>query len=285
MPLSPPRLRPPPGAWDTHLHVFDPRFPIRADSVFQPPVATARDYAAVQRRLGLTQALVVQSSAHGTDHAGLLDAIATLGPGTCGIGMVDAGVSDAELRRLARGGVRGARFLMVPGGVLSWDELEPLAARIQQVGWHANLQLDGHELVDRAGLIARLPGQVVIDHLGMFGRPVPPKHPSVQALLRLLDTGRVWVKLSAPYAGGGMGEPPYPAAGALARSLVRHAPERLMWGSNWPHPFTTQVRGLPAEDDAMLLDLLLDWVGEERVRNRILADNPAVLFGNGPIPV
>ena len=281
MPAAP-RLTVPPAAWDTHLHVFDPRFPVRADTVFRPPVATALDYAAVQRRLGTARALGVQSSAPGTAHAGLLDAIATLGPGTRGIGMVDASVSDAELRRLNRGGVRGARFLMVPGGVLSWDELEPLAARIQQVGWHVNLQLDGHELADRAGLVARLPGQVIIDHLGMFGRPVRDDHPSVTALLRLLDSGRVWVKLSAPYAGGGMGDPPYPAAGRLARILVRHAPERLMWGSNWPHPFTTQVRGLPAEDDAMLLDLLLDWADDVHVRRRILVDNPATLFGTGP---
>ena len=283
--LPPPQLKPPPSAWDTHLHVFDPRFPIRADSVFRPPVATARDYAAVQGRLGTERALVVQSSAHGTDHACLLDAVATLGPGTRGIGMVIAGVTDAELRRLTRGGVRGARFLMVPGGVLAWNELEPLASRLQGFGWHVNLQLDGHELAERAGLIAGLPGQVIIDHLGMFGRPVPLGHPSVLALLRLLDSGKVWVKLSAPYAGGGMGGPPYPAAGVLARALVRHAPERLMWGSNWPHPFTTQVRGLPAEDDAMLLDLLLDWAEDGHVRDRILADNPAALFGADPVSV
>ncbi len=280
-----PHLRPPSGAWDTHIHIFDPRFPVRPNSVFQPPVATAQDYLAVQRRLGTERVLVVQSSAHGTDHASLLDAIAALGSGARGIGMVDAEVSDAELRRLTRGGVRGARFLMVPGGVLSWQDLEPLAARIQQVGWHVNLQLDGHELAERADLIARLPGQVIIDHLGMFGRPVPLDHPSVLALLRLLESGRVWVKLSAPYAGGGMGEPPYPAAGLLARALVHHAPERLMWGSNWPHPFTTQVRGLPAEDDAMLLDLLLDWAEDASVRDRILVDNPAALFETSPISV
>ena len=119
----------------------------------------------------------------------------------------------------------------------------------------------------------------------MFSRPVPLDHPSVLALLRLLDRGRVWVKLSAPYAGGGMGEPPYPAAGVLARALVQHAPERLMWGSNWPHPFTTQVRGLPAEDDAMLLDLLLDWAEDAGVRDRILVDNPATLFETGPVSV
>ena len=284
MPVGP-RLRAPAGAWDTHVHLFDPRFPVRPDTVFQPPVATARDYAAVQRRLGTGRTLVVQSSAHGTDHSGLLDGIALLGPSARGIGMVDAEVSDAELRRLTRGGVRGARFLMVPGGMLSWHELEPLAARIQQVGWHVNLQLDGHELAERADLIARLPGQIIIDHLGMFGRPVSLDHPSVLALLHLLESGRVWVKLSAPYAGGGMGGPPYPAAGVLARALVHHAPERLMWGSNWPHPFTTQVRGLPAEDDAMLLDLLLNWAEDASARHRILVDNPAALFETDPILV
>ncbi len=281
--LAGPLLRAPQGAWDTHIHVFDPRFPVVAGSVFQPPVATVRDYQAVQRRLGLERALVVQSSAYGTDHACLLDAIATLGPGARGIGMVGLGVADAELRRLTQGGVCGARFLMVPGGVLSWDELQPVAARVMGLGWCINLQLQGYDLAERAALVAGLPGQVIIDHLGMFGRPVPTDHPSVAAMLRLLDSGRVWVKLSAPYAGGGMGEAPYPAAGALARLLVRHAPERLLWGSNWPHPFTTQVRGLPAEDDAMLLDLLLDWAEDERVRDRILVDNPAGLFGFKPI--
>ena len=275
------RLIAPPGAWDTHTHIFDPRFPIRAGSVFVPPVATARDYQAVQRRLGLERVLVVQSSAHGTDHACLLDAIGILGSGARGIGMVDAAVADAELRRLTAGGVRGARFLMVPGGVLAWDELEALACRIQSHGWHINIQLDGHELADHAALLARLPGQVIVDHLGMFGRPVAPSHPSFEALLRLLDSGRFWVKLSAPYAGGGMGTAPYPAACILARALVRHAPERLLWGSNWPHPFTTQVRRLPAEDDAMLLNPLLEWADDEDVRSRILAGNPQALFGQG----
>ena len=263
------------------MHVFDPRFPVTAGSVFMPPVATALDYQAVQRRLGLERVLVVQSSAYGTDHACLLDALVTLGPGARGIAMVAAGVSDRELERLTAGGVRGARFLMVPGGVLSWNELEQLAARIQGHGWHVNIQLDGHEIAEHAELLARLPGQVIVDHLGMFGRPVALGHPSFVALLNLLDSGRFWVKLSAPYAGGGMGAAPYPDAGVLAHALVRHAPERLMWGSNWPHPFTTQVRRLPAEDDAMLLDLLLDWAEDDAVRDRILVNNPQALFGRG----
>ncbi len=271
-------LRTPPGACDTHVHVFDPRFPV-VGAVFDPPLATASGYRAVQERLGLERVIVVQSSAYGTDHRCLLDAIATLGPGARGIGMVDRCVTDAELRRLTEGGVRGARFLMVPGGVLAWDELEQVAGRIQAFGWHVNVQVPGLELTERAALLQRLPGQVIVDHIGMFGEPVPPGHDAFAALLGLLDTGRFWVKLSAPYAGGRTGEAPYPAVGVLARALVAHAPERLMWGSNWPHPFTTQVRGLPAEDDAMLLDLLLEWVPDQCVRDRILADNPAALFG------
>ena len=153
MPVGP--IRPtPPGAWDTHIHIYDPRFPVAPNSVFQPPVATAGDYRAVQRRLGLDRVLIVQSSAHGTDHACLLDAIATLGEAARGIAMVGASVTDGELKRLTNGGVRGARFLMTPGGVADWDELEPLAHRTAGLGWHVNLQLEGGALDARAALIS-----------------------------------------------------------------------------------------------------------------------------------
>ena len=232
----------------------------------------------MQRRLGLERVLVVQSSTHGTDHSCLLDAIAQLGPGARGVGMVDAGVSEAELRRLTQGGIRAARFLMTPGGVVGWDEAERLAARVVEAGWFVNLQIRGAMLLEHFDTIARLPGSVVIDHMGNFG-PIQPDQPQVQALLRLLDSGRFWVKLSAPYAGGAMGPPPYPAAAPLARALVRHAPERVMWGSDWPHTFLTQVHRQPAPDIVDLFDLLLDWADDPDVRRRILVDNPAGLLG------
>ena len=277
--LPSPRLRAPPGAWDSHIHVLDPRFPVVAGAVYQPPVATAADYRALQRRLGLQKVLVIQSSTHGTDHACLLDAIGQLGPGARGVAMVDAAVTTAELGRLTDGGVRGARCLMTPGGVLSWEEVPALAGRIQEFGWHTNLQMRGHAFPERFETIRALPGAVVIDHLGLFSRPVPPDHPEVAVLLRLLDTGRVWVKLSAPYGGGRMGPPPFEAAWPLARALVRHAPERMLWGSDWPHTFMTEVYKLPPGDTAALLDLLLDWTDDELVRRRILVGNPEALFG------
>jgi len=277
--LPEPRLLVPPGSWDCHIHVLDPRFPTVADAVYQPPVATAADYRTVQHRLGLERVLVIQSSTQGTDHACLLDAIQQLGPGARGVAMVDAVVTDAKLARLTQGGIRGARCLMTPGGVLSWDDVPGLAARIQHFGWHTNLQMRGNTFPERFDTVWALPGPVVIDHLGLFSRPVEPDHPEVQVLLRLLDTGRIWVKLSAPYGGGKMGPPPFTAAWPLARALIRHAPERMLWGSDWPHTFMTEVYKLPPGDAATLLDLLLDWTDDEAVRHRILVDNPDALFG------
>lgn len=274
-----PRLQAPPGAWDCHVHVLDPCFPIVADAVYQPPVATADMYRTVQRRLGLEKVLVVQSSTHGTDHACLLDAVERLGPGARGVAMVGADVTDAELARLTAGGVRGARCLMTPGGVTPWEDVPALAARIQGFGWHTNLQMRGNTFPERFDAIRALPGRVVVDHLGLFSRPVPPDHEEVSFLLRLLDTGRVWVKLSAPYGGGTMGPPPFEAAWPLARALVRRAPERMLWGSDWPHTFMTEVYKLPPGDAAMLLDLLLEWTEDEEVRRRILRDNPEELLG------
>lgn len=277
--LPEPRLLAPPGSWDCHIHVLDPRFPTVADAVYQPPVATAADYRTVQHRLGLERVLVIQSSTYGTDHACLLDAIQQLGPDARGVAMVEAAVTDAELARLTQGGIRGARCLMTPGGVLSWDDVPGLAGRIQHFGWHTNLQMRGNTFPERFDTVQALPGAVVIDHLGLFSRPVEPDHPEVQVLLRLLDTGRIWVKLSAPYGGGKMGPPPFTAAWPLACALIRHAPERMLWGSDWPHSFMTEVYKLPPGDAATLLDLLLDWTDDEAVRYRILVDNPDALFG------
>lgn len=250
-----------------------------ANAVYQPPVATVADYRSLQHQLGLERVLVIQSSTHGTDHACLLDAIGQFGPSARGVAMVDATVSHAELARLTQAGVRGARCLMTPGGVLSWEEVPALSARIQDHGWHTNLQMRGNTFPERFDVIRALPGPVVIDHLGLFSRPIGPEHSEVQILLRLLDTGRVWVKLSAPYGGGLMGPPPFTAAWPLARALIHHAPERMLWGSDWPHTFMTEVYKLPPGDPATLLDLLLEWTDDPKVRRHILVNNPEALFG------
>jgi D-galactarolactone isomerase len=187
---------------------------------------------------------------------------------------VPADVADAELERLTHAGVRGARFHMLPGGMLGWDVLQPLAARIAAFGWHVQLQLDGRELPQHEAALARLPVPLVIDHNGKFLDPVAVDHPGFKTLLRLLAGGNTWVKLSAPYETSREGPPHYEDVGALAKALVRAHAERCLWASNWPHPGRE-----PRPDSAALLDLLLTWANDEATRRRILVDNPAALYG------
>jgi len=156
--------------------------------------------------------------------------------------------------------------------------MDALAARVHAFGWHAVVQLDGRTLPQREAQIRRLPGRFIIDHVGKFLEPVPPSHPAFKSLLKLVDTGRCWVKLSAAYEVSKSGPPKYEDVGALAKALVKAAPERMLWASNWPHP--TAPKDAPP-DDANLLDLLLDWAPDESVRRRILVDNPAELYGFG----
>jgi D-galactarolactone isomerase len=266
----------PTGACDTHIHVYDPRTPLAPNALGPAPVASVEDYRAVQSRLGLTRAVIVQPTAYGFDNACTLAGIAALGlERTRGVAVVDGAVSDAELARLTQGGIRGVRFQMLPGGAIpSWELLDRIAARVQEVGWHVQLQLDGRTLPDRVAQIRAWPGRIVIDHIGKFLEPVPLDHPGFRTLASLLDTGRVWVKLSAPYEVSKTGAPRYEDVGRTARELVRLAPERMLWASNWPHPGQTQ-----RPDETDLLNLLGEWAPDEALRQRILVDNPAEVYG------
>lgn len=271
-----PRLAAPANTCDCHIHIYDPTKPVAPTASSPGPAwANVAAYRAVQQRLGLTRAVVVQSTAYGTDNSCSVEAIAELGlANTRGVAVVDADVSEAELQRLTDAGMRGARFQMLPGGALPWEALEPVAAKIAAFGWHIQLQMDGRLLADREAQIKRLPGTVVIDHVGKFLEPVPVEHPGFQTLLRLLDGGKTWLKLAAAYETSKTGAPLYPDVGDLAKAAVKAHPERMIWASNWPH---VSVTDLP--DDAALLDLLLDWAPDEAVRRRILVDNPAEVYG------
>jgi D-galactarolactone isomerase len=163
---------------------------------------------------------------------------------------------------------------MLKGGLLSWDDVDRIAARVAPLGWHVQIQLDGRDLPAHAARIARLPADAVIDHNGKFLEPVPPTHPAFRALIDLLDAGRCWVKLSAPYETSKSGPPRYDDVSALARALAAAHPERCVWASNWPHPNIQ-----PSPSTAAMLDLLLDWAPDESARRRILVDNPARLYG------
>jgi D-galactarolactone isomerase len=258
------------------MHVYDAAVPSAPGGPALPGHFPVEAYRAMRQRLGLARVVVVQPNAYQDDNRVTLDAIRALGPGAKGVGVVKPGVSEAEIERLTLGGIVAQRIFDLPNGAVPLAQMHEVMARVHPFGWFANIQLDGRELPAHAARIARLPGRFVIDHTGKYLEPVAPDHPAFAALLRLLDTGRCWVKLSAPYETSKTGAPGYKDVGRLARALVRHAPERMLWASNWPHP-SAPPDAVP--DDADLLDLLLDWAPDEATRRRILTDNPAELYG------
>jgi D-galactarolactone isomerase len=274
MPPHAPKLVAPPGACDTHIHFYDAAAPV-APGAPMPGSRTVEQYRAVQRRLGLERVIVVQPNAYVDDNGLTLAAIAELGAGARGVGVVRPGVADAELDRLTRGGIRGLRIMTLNGGTLGFDVMDALMARVHVFGWHANVQLDGRELPAHEAQLARLPGRFVIDHTGKFLEPVSARDPAFASLLRLVDTGRCWVKVSGPYETSRTGAPRYEDVGRLAKALITHAQERILWASNWPHPSA----GAALPDEADLLDLLLEWAPNDATRARILRDNPAELYG------
>ena len=272
--MNAPRLKAPAGACDCHMHVYEDRYPTVPTAVFPNPSAPASAYRKVQQQLGLERVIVVQPSGYGFDNRCTLEAVAAFGPSARAIVVIGPETPDAELPRLHAMGARGVRFHMLPGGVLPWDALEATAARIAPLGWHVQLQLDGRTLPEYEARLEKLPCDLVIDHNGKFLEPVGVDHPGFKVLLRLLDSGRCWVKVSAPYETSKTGAPRYEDVAVLARALIEANPDRCVWASNWPHP---NRKTLP--DNAALLDLLLDWAPSDVVRRRILAGNPARLYG------
>ena len=272
--MDTPALKAPPGACDCHMHVYEDRFTLAPTATFKPPHAPACAYQQVQAALGLQRVVVVQPTGYGFDNSCTLQAMAELGAGARGIVVIQPDTPQAELQRLHALGVRGVRYMMLPGGALPWDTLEAMAERIAPLGWHIDLQLDGRDLPQYEDRLMRLPGHLVIDHNGKFLEPVAPTHAGFQSLLRLLASGRCWVKLSAPYETSKAGAPLYADVSVLARALVQARPDRCLWASNWPHP-----NAQPLPSSAAMLDLLLHWADDEATRRQILVDNPARLYG------
>jgi D-galactarolactone isomerase len=270
---APPRQPVPASACDAHCHILDDRFPVPGKA--PPANMSMAGYRQLQARIGTTRAVIVQAKYYGTDNACLLDAVSQLGDNGRGVAVVHPDVSDAELQSLHAGGVRGLRFSVwnPADTVTTIAMIEPLAARIASLGWHAQLHMSGDQIVDQAELIARLPCAVVIDHMGRLPPVRGTQHPAFDVIRGLLQTGRTWVKLSGAYLNTEMGPPNYPDATRVAQALVAAGQNRLVWGSDWPH-----VTETAKPDDANLLDLLTVWAGSVSVRNRVLIDNPVELY-------
>jgi D-galactarolactone isomerase len=269
-----PQMKAPPNAADCHHHIYDSRFPVDAKAVLRPGNARVGDYRLLQARIGTTRNVIVQPSTYGVDNRCMLDALDQFGLRTArGIAVVNDSVSDAELRRMDAAGVRGIRLNLLQAGAVNLDSLEPLSHRVTALGWHVEVNAPAEQIAASQALWNRIPVPVVFDHLGHVSAPGITGQ-AFRVIGRLLERDKAWVKLSGVYIDSKVGPPSYPDASAVAKAYIKEAPDRLVWGTDWPHPTTKQK-----PDDAMLFDLLVEWAPEEGTRTQILVANAAKLYG------
>jgi len=271
-----PSWRAPPLACDCHFHIFGPydRFPLDAGRHYDPAPALIPAYLRVAEALGLERMVIVQPSVYGTDNACSLDAAARFGLDRARVvAVVDEGFDEVALRKLHAKGTRGVRFNAVSGNGTPLDQLDALARRIAPLGWHLQIYATGAVLAELAPRLAELPVEVVVDHMGGVRTAEGLNGAGFQALLRLLDSGRAWVKLSG-YRISSAG-PPFHDVSPFARALLDAAPDRCIWGTDWPHPSLSEW--MP--EDGALLDRLGEWAPSAAEQRRVLVDNPARLYG------
>lgn len=266
----------PPGSCDCHAHVFGPqsRYPYAANAQYIPPDATVDDYIRMLTTIGASRAVIVQASVYANDHAAMLDAMRSGRFAFRGVAVVPASVSDRELEDLHAAGVRGVRCNLMsttPGGT-SLDEAPKLAQRIRALGWHLQFYLDINRVADVEDRIAALPVPVIIDHFGHVHAADGTEAPGARRLLALLSRENVWAKLIGAYR---ISERPpmFPDVTPIARAMVAVAPDRLVWGTDWPHP---NAKYVPNCGD--LAQMAAEWAPDEAVRRKILVENPARLY-------
>lgn len=273
-----PRLKAPANACDCHIHIYDERFPPSGPTTRLVTNARVEQYRLLQKRIGTTRTVIVTPSAYATDNAVTLDGIAQLGLSNArGVAVVRPDITDAELKKMAEGGIRGIRFTLFDPktAVTNFEMIEPLAKRVNDLGWHVQLHFRGDQIVEREDLLKRIVSPIVFDHMGRLPQPDGIKYPAFKIISRLIDKGRTWVKLSSIYQDSKVGPPTYADVTELARAYLKAAPERMVWASDWPHP--TERDHKP--NDAVLFDLLSEWAPDPAIRKKILVDNPARLYG------
>ncbi len=276
-PHVPKRFTPPPGACDAHCHIFGPgdQFPYSPDRSYTPPDSGLEDFQRLQARLGFSHAVFVQASCHGTDNSAMLDALRRGEGKYAGVAMIDSEFSDRQIQELHDAGVRSTRFNFVAhlGGAPELSDFWRIVERVAKWNWHIVMHFDAIDLPQYTQLLNIMPTPFVIDHMARVNATNGVEQESFQALLSLMNDERCWVKISGAERITADGAPPYDDVVPYARALIAAAPDRVLWGTDWPHP---NVRHMP--DDGDLVDLLVDFAPDEAVRNRILVDNPRRLY-------
>jgi predicted TIM-barrel fold metal-dependent hydrolase len=272
-----PKLKAPPGACDTHIHLFGPaeKYPFAADSPYTSRDALPETFFALQDKLGMSTAVIVSPGGYGRDYSLLADVLAKYSDRFRGIALLRDDTPSSEIARLTKLGVRGMRMMSARRGQHVPNYSKKIAARVNEHGWHIQFYPHGTDIVEYADKLLALPNTIVLDHFASIPAAGGVDQPAVKAVLKMLDSGRVWLKLSGPMRCTAE-PPPYPSVTPLAHVFVKHAPERMVWGSDWPH---VNLDGMVMPNDGDLLDLLLDWVPDEAVRNRILTQNANDLYG------
>ena len=270
------KLSMPHNATDCHHHIFDHRYPWAPEASLKPGDATVDDYRQLQKRIGTTRNVIIQPSSYGIDNRLLVESIARFDGRARGIAVVNTTVTQAELDALNRGGVRGIRFNLAPPGTTTLDMVKPLAARIAPMGWHVQVNAPAAYLLQARSTWYDLPCPVVFDHLAHVPEPDGVNHPSFQMVGELLTSGKAYVKLIGFYNETRIGPPTYADSVALASAYAKLAPNRVLWGSDWPHPTEQPLNRIP--DDALLADLFAQVAPDEATRSRILVDTPAQLY-------
>jgi predicted TIM-barrel fold metal-dependent hydrolase len=269
-----PKTKAPPNATDCHFHIYDNRFP-PAPGGLPAPDALPADYRALQARTGTTRGVVVQPSLFGTDNRPTIEGMKTLGPNFRAVAVVNTSVTDDELKKMHDAGVRGIRFNLVQIGATSLEMVEPLSKRVDAMGWHCQIHIGAEKLLAAQDTFLRVKGKLVFDHLAHCNQNGGVNGETFKLMRRLLDQGNTWVKLSGLYMDTKVGPPTYSDTVAIASAFAKAAPNRCVWGSDWPHP-TEKADNKP--DDALLFDLLATCVPDEGARKRVLVDNPAELY-------
>ena len=269
----------PDGACDCHHHVYDPRWAYAPTAVLKPPAATAADYRRYQARIGTSRSIAVTPSTYAFNNDCTADFLRLQGARAIGVAVVPANVDAATLKKLHATGFRGVRVQSGGGNPLGPDAMMPLATRIAPLGWHMQLNLTAPLYAEHQDTILKLPVTVVVDHMAGIPGQDGVKSPAYAALRRFIDAGKTWVKLSSPDSGSKSGPPDYADRIAIARALVTAAPERCVWGSNWPFPSSSpQAR----PDPVLMMDIVKSWAPDEKLRHRILVENPEALYGFDP---
>lgn len=271
-----PKLKAPGLACDCHSHIFGPvaKYPYSTNRSFTPPDALIPAYRKMLKTIGVQRTVVVQASVYGSDNRCTAAAVMAMGPQRArGIAMVDANVTRDALRELDASGIKGTRFITTVKGGPTLDNLPGVAKKVAEFGWHIEMYVPRRLWRDLFPLLKTLPVPVVFDHMGGLSADTGDNDPDLKGILALLDTGKCWVKLCGYRAS--LAGHPYADVAPLGRRFAARAPERCVWGTDWPH--TTLADYMP--DDGELMDLLLDWAPDEAARKKILVDNPAALYG------